>query len=128
MSFKAQLEIAGEVSNILEVKYDLYQETDASGRPSSVARGGQIEITIESTAKDKFFSACADSFERLDGSVKFLKRDTNATLKELKFKQAYVVRYKEVFTSTGENPLTETFVLSAQEINMGNGSHINEWV
>ena len=128
MSFKAQLEIAGEVSNILNVKYELYQETDASGRPSSVSRGGQIEITIESTAKDKFFSACADSFERLDGSVKFLKRDTNATLKELKFKQAYVVRYKEVFTSTGENPLTETFVLSAQEINMGNGSHINEWV
>jgi hypothetical protein len=128
MSFKAQLDIAGVVSNILDVKYELYQEVDASGRPSSVSRGGQIEITIESTASDKFIAACSDSFERLEGSIKYLKRDTNATLKELKFKEAYVVRYKEHFSSTGENPLTETFVLSAREISMGNMTFANEWV
>jgi hypothetical protein len=128
MSFKAQLEIGGELCNILEVSYELYQEVDASGRPSSVARGGQIQITIESTAKDKYFAAASDSFDRLEGSIQYLKRDTNAKLKELKFKEAYVVRYKEHFSSTGENPLTETFVLSAKEITMGTATHINDWV
>ena len=49
-------------------------------------------------------------------------------MKELKFKEAYIVKYTENFDSTGENPLTESFVLSAKEIELGNAMHINEWV
>ncbi|MDX6184113.1 type VI secretion system tube protein TssD, partial [Flavobacterium sp. Fl-77] len=69
-----------------------------------------------------------NNFERKDGSVKFIKRDSNATLKELKFTEAYMVKYKENFDHNSENPLTETFMISARKISMGGGEFDNAWV
>lgn len=128
MSFKTKLKVAGKERNVLAVNYGLFQETDPTGRPSTVARGGKIEITVEGTGETDLFEWMTNSFERKDGVVTFLKRDSDATLKELKFKEAYIVKYKENFDSTGSNPLTETFILSAKEIEMGTGKHVNEWV
>jgi hypothetical protein len=128
MAFKAKLKCSGKEFNILNVSYQLKQETDATGRPSSITRGGKIEVTIESTGETDWFEHMCNNFERKDGSIVFIKRDTDATLKELNFKEAYVVSYRENFDSTGSNPVTETFVLSAKEISMGTGSHKNEWV
>jgi hypothetical protein len=128
MSFKAKLDVAGKQYNILNVNYGLAQETDPTGRPSSQTRGGKIEITIESTGETDLFEWMTNSFERKDGKVVFVKRDTNATLKELNFTEGYVVKYRENFDSTGRNPLTESFTISAKAIRMGSGEHMNEWV
>ena len=49
MSFKSILKVAGKNYNVLSVNYGLFQETDATGRPSTVSRGGKIDITVEST-------------------------------------------------------------------------------
>ena len=128
MSFKTTIEYAGKKRNVLSVEYAMLQETDKTGRPSSVSRGGKIFITVEGTGETDLFEWMTNSFERKDGVIKFIKRDSDATLKELKFKEAYIVKYTENFDSTGENPLTESFVLSAKEIELGNAMHINEWV
>jgi hypothetical protein len=128
MSFKAKLNVGGKVFNVLNVNYGLFQETDATGRPSTVTRGGKIELTIEGTGSTELFEWMTNSFERKDGSVKFFKRDSDATLKELKFTEGYLVKHKENFDSTGENPLTETFIISARKIEMGTGVYENEWV
>ena len=128
MSFKAKLKVAGKEVNILYHEYDLKQETDATGRPSSITRGGKIKITVEANGETTFFEWMCNNFERKDGSIVYIKRDTDATMKELKFKEAYMVDYKEVFNSTGENPVVETFTLSAKEIDLGNGKHTNEWI
>ncbi len=128
MSFRTKLNVAGKELNILHVAYDLFQEIDATGRPSSITRGGTITITVESTADSFFFEWVTNNFERKDGSIVFIKRDTDAKLKELKFKEAYLVSYKETFDSTGTNPLVETFTLSAKELELGGGKHLNEWV
>ena len=128
MSFKAILKVAGKNYNVLNVNYGLFQETDATGRPSTITRGGKIDITVESTGETDLFEWMNNSFERKDGSVVFYKRDNDATLKELKFKEAYLVKHKEKFDSTGDNPLTETFTISARELEMGTGKYINEWV
>jgi len=69
-----------------------------------------------------------NNFEMRSGSIAFLKRDTEATAKELNFVDAYAVKYKENFDSTGKNPMTETLTISAREISIGNGDHVNEWV
>lgn len=127
MSFKAQLDVAGAKNNILDLTYTLKQETDATGRPSSVTRGGQITITVESTGDTKYFEWMCNNFERKDGKITFTKRDSDATMKELSFKEGYLVSYKENFNAAGENPITETFTISAKEITMGNASHVNEW-
>lgn len=128
MSFKTKIKVAGKERNVLNVNYALFQETDATGRPSSISRGGQIEVTVEGTGETDLFEWMTNSFERKDGSIVFIKRDSDATLKELQFTEAYIVNYKENFDSVEENPLTETFVLSARSIKLGTGEHINEWV
>lgn len=128
MSFKAILKVSGNEYNVLSCSYKLHQETDATGRPSSVTRGGKIKMTVESTADTSLSDWMFNNFERRDGSIVFLKRDTEATSKELKFTEGYMVEYQERFDSTGDNPMDETFVISAKSIGVGNGEHINEWV
>lgn len=127
MSFKARVKVAGKEYNALNVSYGLFQETDATGRPSTVTRGGKIDIVVEGTGSTDLFEWMTNSFERKDGSIVFLKRDSDATLKELKFTEGYLVKHKESFDSTGENPLTETFTISARKIEMGTGAYENEW-
>ncbi|MFS4432209.1 type VI secretion system tube protein TssD [Chryseobacterium sp. S90] len=128
MSFKAKLKVAGKEYNILKVSYGLFQETDATGRPSTVTRGGKIDIVLEGTGATDLFEWMTNSFERKDGSIVFAKRDSEATLKELKFTEGYLVKHNEDFDSTGDNPLTETFTISARKIEMGTGAYENEWV
>jgi Hemolysin coregulated protein Hcp (TssD) len=128
MSFKVKMEVGGKNVNVLDLKYQMKQETDATGRPSSITRGGMIDVTIESTGDSTFFEWMCNNFERKDGKIVFVKRDTDATLKELTFTEAYLVRYQENFSSTSENPVSETFTLSAKKISMGTGTHENLWV
>ena len=128
MSFKAKLKVAGKEVNVLNLSYALKQETDATGRPSSITRGGKITLTVESTGDTSFFEWMTNNFERKDGSIVYVKRDNDATLKELKFTEAYMVDYRENFDAAGENPITETFTLSARQIGLGTGQHTNEWV
>jgi len=127
MSFKAKFKVAGKEFTALNVSYGLFQETDATGRPSTVTRGGKIDVVVEGTNSTELFEWMTNSFERKDGSVVFYKRDSDATLKELKFTEGYLVKHKENFDSIGENPLTETFTISARKIEMGNGAYENEW-
>jgi hypothetical protein len=128
MSFKTKLKVAGKEYNVLNVSYGLFQETDATGRPSTITRGGKIDIVVEGTEATDFFEWMTNSFERKDGSLVFHKRDSDATLKELKFTEAYLVKHREKFDSVGENPLTESFTVSARKIEMGSGAYENEWV
>lgn len=128
MSFKAKLSVAGKDYNVLNASYDLFQEVDATGRPSSVTRGGKIYVTVESTQETDLFEWMCHNFERKDGSITFLKRDSDATMKKLEFKEGYLIKFEEVYASDNKNPMIISFGISAQEIKMGGGSHINEWV
>ncbi|MBP6623717.1 MAG: phage tail protein [Chitinophagaceae bacterium] len=128
MSFKAKFKAGSIEQNVLSCSYSLYQEVDPTGRPSSISRGGQITIEVEGTNSTELFEWMCNSFERKDGSVTFIKRDSDATLKELKFKEGYLINFSEAFSSTSSNPLNIVFTISAQEIEMGSGSHKNEWV
>lgn len=127
MSFKSKLSVGGKEINILNASYELFQEIDATGRPSSITRGGTITLTVESTGDSFFFEWMTNNFDRKDGSITYSKRDTDAKLKEVKFTEAYMVKYRENFESIGSNPLTETFTISAREMTIGEGSIVNEW-
>lgn len=128
MSFSSKLKVGGKEFNILKAKYKLFQEIDATGRPSSETRGGTITVTVESTGDSFFYEWMADSFDRKDGTIEYSKRDTDAKLKEVKYTEAYMVKYEEEFDSTGTNPLTETFTISARELTIGSGTQKNKWV
>ncbi len=127
MSFKAKLKVGGKEYNVLSTNYELHQETDATGRPSSITRGGKIYLSVESNEDTSLSDWMFNNFERRDGSIAFLKRDNDATLKELKFTEGYMVKFRENFDATGKNPMAATFVISARKIAIGSGEHVNEW-
>ena len=128
MSYTAKFKVAGKELNVLDCDYSLRQEVDPTGRPSSVTRGGKIRMTIESTADTDMFEWMCNNFERKDGSITFFKADAEGTLKELNFKEGYLVEFEERFDSVGSVPMTINLTISAKEISMGNGTHKNEWV
>ena len=128
MSFTAKFKAAGKEMNVLDCDYSLRQEVDATGRPSSVTRGGRIRMTVESSAETDLFEWMCNNFERKDGTITFFKADSEGTLKELNFKEGYLVEFEERFDSIGANPMTINLIISAKEITMGNGTHKNEWV
>lgn len=127
MAFAAKLSISGTDWTVLSLHYSLTQETDAIGQPSSIARGGKITITVEATDSTTFIDWMTNSFERKDGSIIFKKRDSDATLKELKFKDAFLVNYTEAFDHDSNQPLLETVTLSAKELDFGNTKFTNNW-
>jgi hypothetical protein len=127
-SFKSVLTVNGQDYNVQHLSYALSQETDATGRPSAITRGGRIVATVESTGKTDLFEWMVNNFERKDGTITFFKRDTDAKLKTLEFKEGYLVSFEETFDYANKHPMTISFTISAREMTMGNASHINEWV
>lgn len=127
MSFKAVFSDGSNEWNVLHCNFALHQEVDATGRPSSVTRGGTINLTVESTDDTSLFEWMCDSYLKKDGNIKFNKRDEDAKMKDLNFVEAYLIKYDEMFDSEGAGAMVIKFTLSALEINMGNGVHINEW-
>jgi hypothetical protein len=128
MSFKAKLNVAGKDYVVINCQYSLHQEVDSTGRPSSITRGGKMTLTVESNSGTELFEWMCNNFERKDGTVTFFKRDSDARMKELNFKEGYVVNFEERFAADNDQPMIITFTISAKEISMGNGTHKNEWV
>jgi len=128
MSFKATFSVAGKEYRVLDASFDLHQVIDKTGRVSSETRGGKINIVVESTNETDLFEWMIDPYSHKGGSLVFKKRDSDATMKELKFKEAYMIDYNETFSSTNDRPMTIAFTLSAKEIELGNGKFSNEWV
>ena len=63
-------------------------------------------VKVRSTGGIEIFEWMTNNFERKDGAVNSIKRDSNTTLKELKFIEAYMARYKENFDHKRNNLLT----------------------
>lgn len=128
MSFKATLSIDGGTAiNLLHCSYALRRDTDPTGRPSSGLYGGTVQFELESTDDTSIVEWMSDPYKMKGGTVTFNKRDEDAKMKELKFEDAYVIQYAESFDSTGENPMTISFVVSSKKLTVGNATHENEW-
>ena len=129
MAFKSKFSVGGKDFNVLSCSYHLYQETDVTGRPSSVTRGGKITVTLESTDDTSLFSWMTNSYDRKSGSVKFFKRDSDAAImKQVDFTEAYLVGFEETFTHNTEMPMVVTITLSAKKMTIGSASQENELV
>ncbi len=127
MSFKATLDIDGTQYRVLNCSYSLHQDIDETGRPSSIARGGVVNLVVESTDDTSLFEWMCDSYMRKDAKVTFNKRDEDSKMKELEISEAYLIDYEEAFDNAGNGAMIQSFSLSAKNIKMGNGEHDNEW-
>ncbi|WP_231892005.1 type VI secretion system tube protein TssD [Tenacibaculum ovolyticum] len=48
-------------------------------------------------------------------------------MKEVEFKNAYIVYYKETLNVNGDVPMTINFTVSAEEMTIGNAAIDNRW-
>ncbi len=127
MSFKAEFEVNGKKFRVLHCSYTMSQDIDKTGRPSSQVRAGTLQLEVESTGDSALTEWAFDAFKEQDGKVTFTQRNSDQKMKELTFKNGYIVNYSEAFTNQGENPMSEHFTITSKDIKIGNAEHKNEW-
>lgn len=128
MSFNATVSIDGGAEvRVLHASYALNRDVDSTGRPSSMIRGGTVQIEIESTEDVSLFAWMVDQYSTKNGKITFFKRDSKTKMKELSWENGYIVTFSESIDSIGENPMTIHFVVSAQKITIGDATHENPW-
>lgn len=128
MSFKAKLEINGIEMDVLFCTFKLSRDTDSKGRPSSRVYGGRVTFEVESTSDTSLIEQMLNNqYKPFSGKLTYIKPDEEATMKELEFRQAFIVYYEETIDARGVVPMNIRFTISAEELQMGNAAQVNEW-
>ncbi|RBL92748.1 MULTISPECIES: type VI secretion system tube protein TssD [Chitinophaga] len=127
MSFKATMLLEGEEMNVLECHFTFSQPTDHSGKPSHKPRGGTVIIIIESNGSTRLFDWMISNTSTKSGVITFLRRDALSRMKELRFSDAYCVRYTEYFNASGAHPMQVKMKLSARELLLNQSVYRNPW-
>jgi len=127
-SFRASLELGGKEFDVLYTEYSFSRDTDKKGQPSSNVYGGRVKLTIESTEDTSVIEGMLNSqFKSVEGKISYKKTDEDAKMKEVEFKNGYIVHFKETLDVNGEVPMQTTFTVSAEEIIIGNAAIDNRW-
>ncbi|MBF1592507.1 MAG: type VI secretion system needle protein Hcp, partial [Prevotella sp.] len=66
-------------------------------------------------------------FKPVEGKIVYKKSEEDAKMKEISFKNAYIVHYKETLDVNNEAPMTIAMTFSAENINVGNAELDNRW-
>jgi Hemolysin coregulated protein Hcp (TssD) len=127
MSFLAKLTIDGADFNILECSYNLSQNTDPSGKPLGVTRGGQIILKIEASGKNDFINWMVAPNKTKDGQVTFYKRDAMSKLQEIKFEKGYCTSFTQIFNAQDKEPLLIEMTISARKMSFDGTDFENAW-
>ncbi len=127
MSFIAKLKIDGEEMNVLHCGFRFTQQTDATGKPTALPRGGNISIIIESDGGTDMFDWMISPTQTKGGVITFYRRDTNSKLKTLEFTDGICVDYYETFDHVGDNPMRIQLAISAREIKLNDSEYKNNW-
>ena len=127
-SFRASLELGGKEYDVLYSNVEFARSTDSKGKPSSSITGGRVVVTIESTEDTSTIEAMLNSqFKAVEGKIVYKKTEEDAKMKEIAFKNAYIVHYKETLDVNNETPMTIAMTFSAENITVGNAELDNRW-
>ena len=69
MPFKAELALEGNTYYLNSVSFQIIQAIDNYGRPSSVAKGGKIDIELFTVEDDVIFDWMVHPEKTLNGSI-----------------------------------------------------------
>ena len=108
--------------------FEFSRNTDSKGKPSSNVLGGRVHLVIESTEDTTVIESMLNGqFKPVEGKIVFKKTDEDAKMKEVTFKNAYVVNYKETLDVTNDVPMRIDVTFSAEEISVGDAILDNRW-
>ena len=127
MAFRAKLQFDGGEYDVLDCNYSFRRDVDAKGRPASSVYGGNVYVTVESTADTKIIAQMVNQFKPNSGTVTFNKGDEEAKMKELKWENGYVIQYDESLDTVGKEPMQISFVVSAEKITVEGAEVDHKW-
>ena len=127
-SFRASFEFGGNEYDVLYSNFEFSRNTDSKGKPSSNVLGGRVHLVIESTEDTTVIESMLNGqFKPVEGKIISKKTDEAAKMKEVTFKNAYVVNYKETLDVTNDVPMRIDVTFSAEEISVGDATLDNRW-
>ena len=133
---KAHFVVDGQESEIIQVSYSFDQNIDNIGQPAGEVRGGQIVVTLGTTASADRYGWMVASDMKKNGQIKYTDA-TGQTLKTVSFEDAYCVGYTEDYEAFSGDTLggisikegaKETLTLSCKVIDMEGEIHENTWL
>ncbi len=127
MAFRATLNLAGKEFDVLDCDYKLERDVDAKGRPASNIYGGKVRVRVESTEDTSILEQMVNQFKPIAGSVIFKKGDEEAKMKELTWENGYIISFEESIDVVGSNPMSTTFIVSAQVLKIGGAQYEQNW-
>jgi hypothetical protein len=127
MSFIAKLMLDEEEMNVLHCGYRFTQDTNTTGRPSAIPRGGSVNLVVESNGNTDLFDWMISPTLTKSGKVTFYRRDNMIKLKTLEFTDAHCVEYYETFDHQGQNPMQVQITISAHRLQLNDSEYLNNW-
>ena len=117
----------GEEMNVLQCGFGFSQSIDVTGKPTSIPRGGDIKLVLESQGNTDLFDWMVLPTQTKSGIITFYRRDSMSKFKTLEFVDAFCVEYYESFDHVGSNPLQISLSISAREMRLNDSSFQNIW-
>ena len=118
----------GEGQKLLKLNYSVARSTDVSGRVASDPSNALIKITVEATEKSDILESLLNGkYKPTVGEITFNKSHEEGTLTTLKWQNGYVIQHEVDFDAVDENSMYVSFVVSAEQIDLGNSSYNGAW-
>ncbi|NIF04490.1 hypothetical protein F3J23_03465 [Chryseobacterium sp. Tr-659] len=118
----------GEGQKLLKLNYTVSRSIDVSGRVASDPSNALIKITVEATDKaDILESLLNGKYKPTVGEITFNKSHEEGTLTTIKWTNGYVIQHEVEFDAVDSNSMYISFVVSAEQIDMGTSSYYGGW-
>jgi hypothetical protein len=121
MAFKGVFKFKSKEYRLLAFSHNIVRQLDARGAPATGPNAGTVSITIEVGDNNDIAEWAMLDYQTEEGEVVLFKRDSDATLRSLKFKDAYIYQYQELFSADDVNPCTFSFSITAKEVELSPG-------
>ncbi|NML68410.1 hypothetical protein HHL23_01135 [Chryseobacterium sp. RP-3-3] len=118
----------GEGQKLLKLNYTVSRSTDVSGRVASDPSNALVKITVEATEKSDILESLLNGkYKPTTGEVTFNKSHEEGTMTTLKWENGYVIQHELDFDAVDDNSMYITFIISAEQIDLGTSSYRGEW-
>ena len=64
----------------------------------------------------------------LNGSINLYEADNETKLKEIKFENAFCIKYTEVYKQSADENLVTRFIISSEKLSIGSIDLDNQWL
>ena len=127
-TFKATIEILGEEIEVINYTIEFSRKTDNKGRPCSPTLGGRFTFVTEAASSTFLAELMLNlGHKPVLGRMRFFHPKDNKTMRELAFKDAFVIFYKESCYINKNTPIRITCTLIARVVTIGNAYQDSGW-